>query len=373
MLRADEIEELRALQARAYGRGGGLTAADADRLRQLEDTRSPATRAEPDVGQPSDAERGPLIDAVPLGAAPLVDLPAERRPTADRPPPTSFYRDLESPHDAVAPASDERSRPDALSRRRWPVAALSIAVLIGFGVLIGWLAFADRGTGAISLTTEQQQWQSELLATGLYDSGSLRAVREEEGVVIWFATQKSGENVCLILADGQSSVPSCTTGEQVRAQGLYSSIATEGEGELQTVVDAQMYLDDEGDPAVIAYSYITSSNGGMQFASPAEAEAAAQLEDSGYDRRSVMVVGYDGDVPVWFAKERDTQLACLIYDGSEPDPLHACLDGLWTAPEGLSLVLDRVEGDGSTTRYEYQLGVGSQYLTISKGAGDGPG
>lgn len=376
MLRADEIEELRALQARAYGRGGGLTDADADRLRQLEDTRSPVVQSEPGFGPTSDAEREPLIDAVPLQATSLHGPGAGARVTAEPHRPTNPHQDTEPPRDGVAPASDEQPRPDALPRAlrgRWPVAAVSVAVLVGLGVLIGWLVFADRGAGAISLTPEQQQWQSELLATGLYDSGSLRAIREEEGVVIWSATQKGGENVCLILADGQSSAPACTTEEQVRSQGLYASITTVGEGELQNVVDAQMYLDDEGDAAVIAYSYITSSNSGMQFASPSEAEAAAQLEGFGYDRRSIMVVGYDGDVPVWFATEKNTQRACLIYDGSQPDPLHACVEGIWTASEGLPLMLDRVDEDGSTTRYEYELGMGRQYLTISKGVGDGPG
>ena len=364
MLHADEIEELRALQARAYGRGGGLTDVDADRLRHLEDTRAPVAQPEAEAASERDVGPEPLIDAVPLRTTPPDDLRTEPDGTAP-------------PRDAVAPASDRPTRPDTVRsvlRRRWPVVAASVAALVCLGVLIGWLVFADRGPEPIALTAEQQQWQSELVATGVYDPGSLRALREEEGVVIWFATQKGGENVCLVLADGQSSAPVCSTEEQVRAQGLYASITSPGEGELQNVVDAQMYLAVDGDPAVISYNYITSSqSSGVQFASPVEAEIAVRLGDSGFDERSLTVGGYDGEVPVWFATEKNTQRACLIYDGSQPDPLQACVDGLWSAPEGLALVLDRVADDGSTTRYEYHLGMGRQYLTISKGADDASG
>ncbi|WP_144876968.1 hypothetical protein [Microbacterium sp. 1.5R] len=370
MLHADEIEELRALQARAYGRGGGLSASEARRLGELEGGRGAAGAG---AESRRDGFSGDASDRAELGESDGAGTPRSVTP-ADGRAVRGEGSDSPSPVAAAMTVGAASAEPLLAVRSRRLLAALVCAlVLMGLGVLIGWIASADRGPDALDLTAEQQQWQSELLATGDYDPGSLRALREEEGVVIWFATREDGDDVCLVLADGERSIPSCTTAELVRAQGLYGSLATGEEGDLRNMVDAQMYLDDEGDPAIITYSYVTSSSSaGMRFASEAEAEAAKKLGEAEWDERTIVVAGYDGDTPLWFATEKSTQRVCLIYDGSQPDPLSVCEDRPGASPEVLRLALTRAE-DGTTTTYDYAVSFTQQYLTITRNAGDADG
>ena len=344
MLDADRSVELRALQARAYGRAGALSAADAARLRELESaktrlagppaTRSPETRA-PD---PAQAPRGvaeeegsaspadPAVDVERQGGSPLIALRHHRR--------------------------------------------LAVAVATAFAVIglaLGWLLFTDRGPAPMQLSAQQEEWQSAIVASGDFDPGSVRAMAEEEGVVIWFATKNESADVCLVLGHEDATAPACTTREQAVVQGVNATL-TKPVSQSQTYdVEAQMLLTPAGEPAVVTRSYITSPQSTAMFASPDEAEAATALaERTGLDRRTILVAGYDDDVPIWTGIDMSTQRYCLVYDGSMPDPPMACDDSIMLADADRTLVLDVVD-EGKTTRYEYRFGYGQQYLTVTKG------
>lgn len=344
MLDAEDAVELRVLQARAYGRAGALSEAEAVRLRELE-----AARTAESESRGAEKPR----PQVPEG----VVTPRETPPAPDHPAGT----DTESQGESLV----------TILRRHW---RLALVVTLGFaviGVALGWLLFSDRGVAPIQLTAEQQRWQSGIVASGDFDSGSLRAMAEEEGVVISFATKNDGADVCLVLASADATAPACTTREQATIQGVDATLTKAVDGSQSYDIQAQMFLTPDGRPAVVARSFITSPQSTSMFASQAEAEAAATLaEETGLDRRSIMVVGYDGDVPIWTGIDMSTQRYCLVYDGSMTDPPMVCDDSLMLADADRTLVLD-VSGadDGEITRYEYRFSYGQQYLTVTKGLG----
>ncbi|WP_449407697.1 hypothetical protein [Microbacterium maritypicum] len=342
----DGIGELRALQAKAYGRGGGLTDAEARRLREWEEpSRSPAASSQP-------------VPA-PVLVAELSDASPARGTDGRGAPVVSASGDAD-------PASSARS----LLRRFGTLAGIVVVVSVALGVLLGWLMFADRGAAPVALSVDQQQWQSELAASGVFDAGSIRAVTTERDVVVWFATKDGGSIVCMVLGDGESSVPSCTARQQAVDGGMRSSIVVGAEDEVQYEVGAQLYLTRAGDPAVVSYGYIVSSQSSNMFASPEEAAVAASLADAGFDGRSVAVVGYDGDVPLWVAMDKETQRLCLLYDGSEPDPEKVCQQPWFASGDDETLVLEREGDDGVTTRYEYTSAYAQNYLTVTREVAD---
>jgi hypothetical protein len=348
MLDAEDSVELRSLQMRAYGRDGALTDAEAARLRELEAGRRriaeppAARRAEPRVPQPARVE-----PAAPDVAAGVDGI--------SRPP--------EVPTTGVTSGDSGL----AALRQHWRAAVAIIAAFAVVGFVLGWLIFADRGSAPMQLTAQQAEWQSAIVASGDFDSGSVRAMTQEEGVVIWFATKGDGADVCLVLGHEDATAPACTTREQATIQGVNATLAKPVSAAQTYDIQAQMFLTQDGEPAVITRSYITSSQSTSMFASEAEAEAATTLaEQTGLDRRTILVVGYDEEVPIWTGIDTSTQRYCLVYDGSMPDPPMACDDSLMLADADRTLVLD-VADDGETTRYEYQFGYGQQYLTVTKG------
>jgi len=366
MLDAEDAVELRALQARAYGRAGALTAAEAVRLRELEAVRTSSSDSR-------GRERS-------RPHAPEQVIPPVREPSAATSPATaaSAAARLVAADAARPPGRDPGAAADSQDgsvlgtlRRQW---RLALVVMLGFtviGVALGWLLFSDRGAAPVALTAEQQGWQSAIVASGDFDSGSLRAIAEEEGVVISFATKNDGADVCLVLASGDATAPACTTREQATIQGVDATLTKAVDDSQSYDIQAQLFLTPDGRPAVIARSYITSPQSTTMFSSPAEAEIGATLaEETGLDPRSVTVVGYDDDVPIWTGVDVPTQRYCLVYDGSIPDPPMVCDDSLMLADSDRTLVLD-VPGadDGEITRYEYRFSYGQQYLTVTKGLG----
>ncbi|WP_311258821.1 hypothetical protein [Microbacterium sp. WCS2018Hpa-9] len=347
MLDADESVELRALQARAYGRAGALNEAEAARLRELETGR---TRGTEPTAPRSAAPRPPEPENIEAAASAVVE--------GDAAPVSAQARTT-----GVTPGDSAL----AALRRHWRLAVAITAVFAVIGLALGWLIFADRGPAPMQLTAQQQEWQSAIVASGDFDPGSVRAITQEEGVVIWFATKNESANVCLVLAHEHATAPACTTREQATVQGVTATLAKPVSASQTYDIQAQMFLTQEGEPAVITRSYITSSQSSSMFASEAEAEAATTLaEQTGLDRRTILVVGYDDEVPIWTGIDTSTQRYCLVYDGSMPDPPMACDDSLMLADADRTLVLD-VADDGETTRYEYQFGYGQQYLTVTKG------
>lgn len=349
MLDADESVELRALQARAYGRAGALNAADAARLRELESAKTRVAEPSAMGGAETHAPQQRHAEPAESGAGAV---------EGDAIPVSS---------EASAEGSTQGDSALAVLRQHWRLATVIIAAFAVIGLVLGWLIFADRGPAPMQLTAQQEEWQSAIVSSGDFDPGSVRAMTQEEGVVIWFATKNESADVCLVLGHEDATAPACTTREQAVLQGVDATL-TKPVGQNQNYdVQAQMFLTKDGDPAVITRSYITSPQSTSMFASPAEAEAATTLaEQTGLDRRTILVVGYDDDVPLWTGIDMSTQRYCLVYDGSMPDPPMACDDSLMLADADRTLVLDVVD-DRETTRYEYQFGYGQQYLTVTKG------
>jgi hypothetical protein len=370
MLPAEELEELRSLQARAYGRDAVLTDADALRLRELQ-----ARRVAP---APEAAEHEP--------AEPRVPSPSEP-PSAERAPAGAGGGDASvlvapetddgGPESAEAHGDETPSSPApslwSLLRTRWrPVAIAAVAVLL-VGLGVGWLAFGRSGVASVELTAEQQEWQDDLISGGVYDAGSVHALAVEEGVVVWAATKDSRARTCVILSTGAVSLPSCDRTDRVAETGIYGSITVGASDDLQRQVNVQMLLTATGDPAVAvtAYDYDPVSSG-ITYANEQEADTAARLVEEGFDASSLWVVGYDGEVPVWNGVQVDSQNRCLIHDGSTPESPMTCADPETMQEQASSLVLNVVDTDtGAVTHLEMGSAQGPAYLVITREGGVG--
>ncbi|MFK3676385.1 hypothetical protein ACI2IP_01555 [Microbacterium sp. NPDC090218] len=367
MLDAEESKELRSLQARAYGRDAELTASDAARLRELEDRRfarvpdaTPAVAVEPPVAEAAGEMQTEAL-AVEAGDA-------ER---------SGDDRDSSGPAAAASEESSAASSRRALlsvMRAHWRPVAIAVVGLLVVGVGVGWLAFGRSDTASVALTAEQQEWQDDLVSGGVYDSGSIRALGVEEGAVIWAATRDGGERTCLILGTGDVTLPSCNLTERVSVEGIYGSITVRTEEDQERQVSAQMLLTVSGEPAAVVSSYeYDSMETGITYANEEESQTAERLVGEGYDAGSLWVVGYDGEVPIWTAVQRDSQSQCLIYDGSTDDAPVTCIEPETMQEQDASLVLNVVDTEsGAVTHFEMASNNGPGYLVITR-EGDAAG
>ncbi|KJQ55051.1 hypothetical protein [Microbacterium sp. SA39] len=344
---AGDLAELRDLQARAYGRSGGLTDAEAARLRALQAR---------DGAQPVETREAERVAAV---GAPRADMAA---PIAESSP--DFAHGFESPE------VDAGNRWSLLAGRGRLLALAAVATLV-CGVGMGWLLFGQSRAEAVALTAEQQEWQRDLVAEGVYDQGSVSPVAEKDGVVIWTATRDETERICLILSDGEITVPTCQPSEAVLATGMYGSIMVGDPAADQRQVSAQLLFSASGEPAVAVSSNLFSEErSGIVYANEAETRIAGRLaEDEGFDPNSIWVVGYDDDVPIWTAMKVDEPGSCLIHDGSTPDSPVVCADPQTIAEQQAGLVLNVVDPtSGATTRFELAPN-GPTYLVITREGG----
>lgn len=375
MLDAAELEELRALQARAYGRAAALSADDAVRLRELEErrvARAPEMPEDAAVEMTGSAlrEPDPLAgedDDARATAAPVDEADA---PLDDTDTDTEADTDTDADEDADVPRSAPPLR--VLLRRHWRPAAIAAVAVLLIGVGVGWLAFARPATAPVALTAEQQGWQDDLVSSGVYDAGSVRALAVEEGAGIWVATTDDGARSCLILSTGDVTQPSCDRRETVLQTGLYGSIAVENADEQRRQVSVQMLFTAVGEPAVAVSSYdYDPSIGGITYANEQESNTAERLVDEGFDANSLWVVGYDGDVPVWTGTQTASQNQCLIHDGSTADAPVICADPETMQDQATSrLVLNVVDSEtGAVTLLELLANRGPAYLVITREAG----
>ncbi|WP_431806838.1 hypothetical protein [Microbacterium paraoxydans] len=372
MVTAGGDDELRVLQRKAYARDGALTPAEADRLRELEEQRRFATAAASPVSHaaaPADAR---------AGSAPASARSSDVRPGADAS--TDAGDALEA---SIDPDGDTQNAPDAaeearetvtsgnrlvgpLRSRRGAVAVVAALALIAVGVGIGWSVFGRPPGPAVALTAEQRAWQEDVVASDVYDPGSVRALAVEEGVVLWTATQQQGERTCLILGAGASTMPSCDRTEIVQQSGLYGSFTLSSDDDGQRQVSAQLLLGPNGEAVVAASTgeYSTA----IQYANDEESATARRLAEAGFDPGSIWVTGYDGDVPLWSATQVETGRQCLIYDGSTADAPVACETPETLAEYGPGLFLQVTDAEtGAVTNYELPGNVaGPSVLVITR-------
>jgi hypothetical protein len=379
MLAADELVELRELQARAYGRGGTLSGADAARLRELERRRIARESSTVSSADPASRGRGGLSmmhSSVPRaatvrGTAEMRESPraiersADPATGADAGAPTALRETAEGPDTSAGPASLVASL-----RALWRPVSIIVVLMLALGVGVGWLLFGRAaGAEALELTAEQQRWHDEILATAEYDQGSLRALEETGGVVIWVATTDVGQRMCLVMGTDDRAIPFCDRIEQALSEGLHGTFTIDREG-TRTEIIAQVLFTETGEAAIRTDQYvIPASSVGMTYANEEENRIAENLVELGYDPQSIWVVGYDGEVPIWTATLLETQEMCLVYDGSAPDPRTACQAYADFVPGGEGISLSVVDSEtGATTEIEYSAN-GPQYLVITKSGG----
>lgn len=341
MLDADDAVELRALQARAYGRTGGLSPDDERRLAELT-----ARRADASV---SDA---PAAESDPGGAAEDAGAAAESARRRD---------------DAAEPRHTERT--DAVRhRRRWWIIAVALVVVFGLGAAAGW--FLSRpAEQPVELSAGQAEWQQELIDGGEYDPGSIRAVAVEDDVAIWVATQSRGLQTCLVLGDAEERVPSCTSTDFVRSSGFEAVRTVDGGGELLRQVSARLFLTAAGEPAVVAGSYLYGpvDEFGSPYRNDEETATAEKLVAMGLDRTTLRVVGYDDETPIWVGMWTTTGQTCMVYDGSEDTPYIGCDEAGTEGLGGRGLAIGNVDEEtGEETTITFTYGDGPSYLQITR-------
>lgn len=293
-------EERRALERAAYGRDGGLDAAGARRLRELQEEHR------------------------------RQELPAEERPTAasealpvaedegreSDPPPAS---DASPPAAAGAPPAPVETGERMRARGVVPVLAAA-AALLAIGVGTGWALFAPR-SDAFPLTEAQEQRRTELAGED-YDPGSVRAVAEAEGALAWFATQDDGASRCLILDVGEDSQSTCLATEEELGPGLYAALpvvasdAADDEDSFSTdSVTAVMLFSTADEPMVSIQRWGGSSTLVAQFGEEQRARVEELVRD-GYDL-NLTLLGSFREQPVWLGDRRTATgpaQRCLIVD-----------------------------------------------------------
>lgn len=333
MLDAEEAVELRALQARAYGPAGGLSASDARRLSELTAKRAGESRA---------------VDGTPSAAVP---------------PDVEFGAEIRAEQHA-SPA--ERMPRRSASRLLLP--AIALVVVFGLGALAGW--FLTRpAEHRIELNATQLEWQNTLIDSGEYDAGSVEAVAVEDDVVIWVATTSRGLQTCLVLGDAEQRMPSCTSTDHVHSSGFEAVRTVDGEGDLLRQVSARLFLTDEGEPAVVSSSYLyaPADDSDSPYRDDDEAAIAERLVSLGLDRTTLGVAGYDDETPIWTGTWTTSGQTCLVYDGSQADPHIAC-DEVGTAGiGGRGLGMEHIDDEtGQTTSIMFMYGDGPSYLQVTR-------
>ncbi|MGJ0390732.1 hypothetical protein [Microbacterium sp. CGR1] len=300
MLQESDAAELRALQLKAYGRDGGLTDADAARLHELEATRAP----EPAAAAASDAT-----------APEMTVVESTDRPVSEE------VADAESADTSAPPGEAEPHTTPALRpalRQHWKAIAAASALLLVVGLAAGWALFGRAG--GVELTAEQQERRAELQADGGYDAGSLRAIGQEEDVLVWHATKEDGEMVCLILDTPQDSATQCQRSEDVQngnAVGVSVSVDSgEGEGEDAEQVWASAVRTTDGELVAIIQRWPSSQNDWLSQFPGDERVRAEELLQQGFQEYSLSVVGYFRDAPIWYGQRLEGATAedCLVVD-----------------------------------------------------------
>lgn len=389
---ADDAVELRALQARAYGRGGALSAAEAERLQQLQDAARSAV-AQARVSEDTTPSSGPepTSDEALSGKASPVETPSESETGTDAtesaspaaspstpvgedadPEPTAL--DAGEPRDSASGATDAALSPArrALSTLRAHGRAATIltgaALAVGLGV--GWAVFSPPSDD-ITLTAAQQDRQRELVDDGDYDPGSVRAVGKKDDALAWYGTKDDGELRCLTLDAGDLTDTQCQPfddGDTVRLQAFVwtQPVAAEerGSSEQENVV-ASLQLSTSGEPMVSIERWSSSSAFLDQFSGD-ERTRAQELYDEGYNL-NLSIVGTFRDEPVWVADsytDRVEPETCLIVDGAQAQTSCGPTDALGS--DGLSVVIADEGASRADVVTLARTSSGVPYLTIER-------
>lgn len=370
MLDAEETTQLRALQARAYGRDGGLSPADARRMEELEEKRIGATRDETHRGaapaEPAEPE-SPVRQAEP--AAPegsRISPEAAHAVEAEEPVPTT----------SAAGTGDSAATLRPTIRRHWRAVAAACAGLMVVGLGAGWALFGrDEG---VPLSSDEKQRIADIESAGGYDPGSVEAIGRDDDAIVWFGTKKNGEIECMVLdAAGESSSGCQIVADLQRGYGLSATVidsrrSDDGMGEQISATAGHAH---DGEMIALIQRWAVGVDDWMQQFDVKERERAEELLERGYEPYSLAVMGYAAGEPIWTATrtEEFTTTQCLIVDAVEATNCIAA-DNAMIPGEGILIEGVTVdEADGRTTPWSVTLDytpMGRSYLIVT---GDLPG
>nr|WP_201469074.1 hypothetical protein [Microbacterium hydrocarbonoxydans] len=341
MLDAEETAQLRALQARAYGRDSALTAADAARLEELEAQRNGASRAETPT-RPTPDEPSELTSSAQSAGRET----SERSPfSSDAPDAPDADGSDESP--AATAAAETRATARALRpaiRRHWRAVAVGCAGLLVVGLGAGWALFGRHD--GVPLSADEKQRGAAIESAGDYDPGTVEAIARDGDAIVWFGTKKNGEIECIVLdAAGESSNGCQITADLDRGYGLSAAVidsrlSDEGMGEQISAVAGRAH---DGDMTALIQRWAVGADDWMQQFDAEERERAEELLDRGYEPYSLSIMGYAAGAPIWTATrtEEFTTTQCLIVDAVDAtnciDADNGMIPGEGVAIEGVNV------------------------------------
>ncbi|WP_175985700.1 hypothetical protein [Microbacterium tenebrionis] len=379
----DSSAELRMLRAKAYGPGGELTDAELARLQELE-------------GRARDAAGEDERLRLPAVAQPVVPEPVEGSSAAAAPPP------LNDPQDGAAAADESRGRDagddfsgslsersettlrqaqgpteqaeraeasddaEASSeteapshRRRWPLIAASVVATLGIGFGIGW-AIWGWDAQSFMLTAAHGDERAELEEQ--FDPGTVVAVAEQDGIVVWVAERAEEEQTCVVVTLPGRSSSGCMTYDEVAANGWWPSTSVtvpDGQENAGETLIAAVLRGVDG--RLVPYIQLQPTVGYDWESQYTDAELAQlrQLEAEGYDPQNLSTLGADGDTTLFY--EWDASGLCVVAVLSDGVTEACTEDG--TGGLTLSATVDGIPTEYVVTQSEMR---GPQ-LTIYKG------
>ena len=331
-------DELRELRAKAYGPGGELTAAEAERLEELQalarGTTAHAASAEPDVGQDAPAHANLTIDP------PAADSTVFRGPES-----------LDDPEEGadVDPA-DAPVEPVGLRgilKHRWfPFAAVAVALLLGFGA--GFAVFGQSVVRSIALSIAVGAEQAALEEAGDYDPGSIRPIGQSHGATVWNATRQDGEMQCVVITRDTSEANGCHPTDQIEENGFWLGTSLdipETEGSPAGSLDVSLVEDVDGDITMVSRFWTADRWDWRAQYTESELAYIDRIEsETGIPGETLQIVGYDDETPIW-----------LEYTGMGTCILVAVIDGVdraCTQYADEDVTLEIAGPDGNVTRYQ---------------------
>lgn len=351
-------DELRELQQKAYGRSGGLTDAEAARLRELESQVGPAE---------------PAVTVVPLEAA----APALAGEQGASPVPEGSAGSADGSEDAPRSAAGGSGMPDSTwrmaLRRHWAIVAAASALLLIVGLATGWALFAPRVRDAVALTDAEVQRKLELDEENKFDEGTLRAVARDDDALVWFGTKDDGKQKCIVLDVAELSQTGCTQPDRLDMFGLSATVSLPPEddapeGDFGTSISAYAMMSTSDEPMVSIQRWDADSSMLEQYDEDVRPRAEELMTDEGF-AAGLSLVGYVRDQPVWVASrfsDTGSNDRCLIVDGLDAI---ACGDESTTLENGLTVASEDENGRSLLVMVQF-TNWGNPYLTITENVGD---
>lgn len=351
-------DELRELQQKAYGRSGGLTDAEAARLRELESQVGPAE---------------PAVTVVPLEAA----APALAGEQGASPVPEGSAGSADGSEDAPRSAAGGSGMPDSTwrmaLRRHWAIVAAASALLLIVGLATGWALFAPRVRDAVALTDAEVQRKLELDEENTFDEGTLRAVARDDDALVWFGTKDDGKQKCIVLDVAELSQTGCTQPDRLDMFGLSATVSLPPEddapeGDFGTSISAYAMMSTSDEPMVSIQRWNSDTSVLDQFDQEDRPRAEELITDEEFSA-GLSLVGYVQDQPVWIGDRLSDSASnekCLIVDALD---VMACDDDVTVLEDGLSV--GAKDHTGSAVQIKVQFtNWGNPYLTITENVGD---